>query len=116
MSLRMSILILNMQYRLYIDYLRNDSQLYSRFFRAFSVLDLFRKIVILRNKTPCFCPESAYFSLLCLATLLFSDNFSERFLMLMTSISPFLVLKIAQSVLCIDNHCIALYRVCFSHI
>lgn len=59
MSLRMSILILNMQYRLYIDFLRSDSQLYSRFFRAFSVLDLLRKIVILRNKTPCFCPESA---------------------------------------------------------
>lgn len=54
MSLRMSILILNMQYRLYIDFLCNDSQLYSRFFRAFSVLDLLRKIVILRNKTPCF--------------------------------------------------------------
>lgn len=59
MSLRMSILILNMQYRLYIDFLCNDSQLYSRFFRAFSVLDLFRKIVILRNKTPCFCQGSA---------------------------------------------------------
>lgn len=56
MSLRMSILILNMQYRLYIDFLCNDSQLYSRFFRAFSVLDLLRKISILRNKTPCFLP------------------------------------------------------------
>lgn len=59
MSLRMSILILNMQYRLYIDFLYNDSQLYSRFFRAFSVLDLLRKISILRNKTPCFCQGSA---------------------------------------------------------
>lgn len=35
MSLRMSILILNMQYRLYIDFLCNDSQLYSRFFQGF---------------------------------------------------------------------------------